>query len=108
VEIRPLGAPDRAGAVALWHSTGLTRPWNPPEEDFDRAVRGPTSDVLGGSVDGFLAATAMVGHDGHRGWVYYLAVDPGRRRVGHGRSMMLAAEARVLAPGVPKTHLWAR
>ncbi len=74
----------------------------------DRAVRGPSSDVLGGSVDGCPAATAMVGRDGHRGRVYYRAVESGRRRMGHGRTMTLAAEAWVRAAGVPKIQLMVR
>jgi len=108
MEIRALTAEDRADAVALWHRSGLTRPWNPPEEDFDRAVAGVGSAVLGGSVDGHLVATAMVGHDGHRGWVYYLAVDPDHRSTGCGRAMMGAAEQWVQAAGVPKLQLMVR
>jgi len=108
VEIRALTADERADAVDLWHRTGLTRPWNPPEEDFDRATTGTASAVLGGFADATLVATAMVGHDGHRGWVYYLAVDPDRRRGGLGRAMMAAAEAWVRAAGVPKLQLMVR
>jgi ribosomal protein S18 acetylase RimI-like enzyme len=108
VEIRPLAHADRSGAVELWHRCGLTRPWNPPETDFDRAAAGAGSAVLGGFVGGCLAATAMVGHDGHRGWVYYLAVDPDRRRAGLGRAIMAAAEQWVRDAGIPKMQLMVR
>ena len=108
MDIRPLDASDRAAAVALWHAAGLTRPWNPPEADFDRAVDGPTSAVLGGREGDRLLATAMVGHDGHRGWLYYVAVDPDRRRSGLGRAVVTAAEAWLTAAGAPKVQLMVR
>ena len=108
MEIRPLTADDAEAAVGLWERCGLTRPWNPPEEDFARAVAGPTSAVLGG-VDGtVLVTTAMVGHDGHRGWLYYVAVDPDRRRSGLGRAGVTAAEAWLVAAGAPKVQLMVR
>ena len=44
----------------------------------------------------------MVGHDGHRGWVYYLAVTAGARRRGLGRELMRASEDWLRARGVPK------
>ena len=50
----------------------------------------------------------MVGHDGHRGWVYYLAVTPARRREGHGRVLMAACEEWLVARGVPKLNLMIR
>ncbi len=50
----------------------------------------------------------MVGHDGHRGWVYYLAVDPGARGSGYGRAIMTAAETWLRARGVPKLNLMVR
>ena len=55
-----------------------------------------------------LSATVMVGFDGHRGWVYYLAVDPGARRGGLGRAMMAAAEDWLRARGAPKIQLMVR
>lgn len=108
MEIRPLTPADRSGAVALWRRTGLTRPWNPPDEDFDRATAGFGSTVLGGISGGVLVATVMVGHDGHRGWIYYLAVDPDHRSNGHGRAMVQAGEAWVRAAGIPKLQLMVR
>jgi len=103
-----LGATDRAGVIALWEACGLTRPWNPPDADFDRAVAGPTSAVLGVVSDGQVVATAMAGQDGHRGWVYYLAVAPDRRRSGLGRCLMTAAEQWLADAGVPKVQLMVR
>ncbi len=108
VDIRPLDTDHRADAVALWHRAGLTRPWNPPEADLDRALGGRSSTVLAGFEGGRLVATAMVGHDGHRGWVYYLAVDPDRRSTGLGRAMMQAAEGWVRDAGIPKLQLMVR
>jgi hypothetical protein len=35
--------------------------------------------VLLGRNDGALVASVLVGHDGHRGWVYYVTVDPDHR-----------------------------
>ncbi len=107
MDVRELTAADRPSATALWSEVGLTRPWNDPGADFDRAVAGPTSCVLGAFDDG-LAATSMVGHDGHRGWVYYLAVDPARRGGGVGRRMMREAERWLLERGAVKINLMVR
>jgi ribosomal protein S18 acetylase RimI-like enzyme len=95
-------------AVALWEACGLTRPWNEPHADARRALGGAASTILAGREDGRLAATAMVGADGHRGWIYYLAVDPERRGRHYGEAMMRAAEAWVRARGMPKLQLMVR
>jgi ribosomal protein S18 acetylase RimI-like enzyme len=50
----------------------------------------------------------MVGHDGHRGWVYYLAVREDARAAGHGRVMMRACEAWLREREIPKLHLMVR
>lgn len=75
--------------VALWDECGLTRPWNDAVADARLALATETSTVLVGrcAVNGtdVLAAGALVGFDGHRGWVYYLAVSPLLRRHGSAR-----------------------
>ncbi len=106
--VEELSLPDRTAAASLWAEADLTRPWNDPLADFDRAVAGPTSTVLGIREDGRLVGTAMVGHDGHRGWVYYLAVSTNRRGQGIGAALMSAAEAWVADAGVPKIQLMVR
>ena len=98
-------------AVTLWRDSGLARAWNDPADDLRRAMAGggDTSTVLAGlGDDGALLATAMVGHDGHRGWVYYLAVDEAARGRGLGRLMMTACEQWVRSRGIPKIQLMVR
>ncbi len=108
MEIRELTPGDRDATIALWKEAGLTRPRNEPAGDFDRALSGTTSCVLGAVDSGQLAATVMVGHDGHRGWVYYLAVGATSRRRGLGRVMMQAAEAWLRQRGTPKLNVIVR
>jgi ribosomal protein S18 acetylase RimI-like enzyme len=108
VDIRQLTAADRRATITLWEQAGLTRPWNDPARDFDRALDGPTSTVLGAVDDGEVVGTVMVGHDGHRGWAYYLAVDEGRRSSGLGRRMMRAAERWLQKRGAVKIQLMVR
>ena len=55
-----------------------------------------------------IAATAMVGHDGHRGWVYYVAVDPEHQKKDFGRAIMAAAEDWLRRQGVQKIMLMVR
>ena len=99
---------DVAAVIALWQACGLTRPWNDPAADIALARRGPHSTVLIGRDRDAIVATAMVGHDGHRGWVYYVATDPERRGKGFGRTIMNAAEDWVRATGIAKLQLMVR
>lgn len=99
---------DIPAVIALWQACGLTRPWNDPASDIALARRGKHSTVLVGRVGAQIVATAMVGHDGHRGWVYYVAVDPARQKQGLGRAIMHAAEDWLRAAGLPKLQLLVR
>jgi ribosomal protein S18 acetylase RimI-like enzyme len=93
----------------LWDACGLIRPWNDPAADFNLALGGPASTVLlARSGTGTTTRSVMVGFDGHRGWVYYLAVDPAHRGDGLGRALMMAAEAWLRGHGCPKIQLMVR
>jgi len=104
--IQPLPPTLFDAAVALWHEVGLTRPW--PVGRSAAGGGGPASAVLAGLDDGGLLATAMVGHDGHRGSVYYVAVRPDARGNGHGREIMRACEDWLSDRGIPKLNLMVR
>lgn len=99
---------DVATVIALWQACGLTRPWNDPAADIALARREPNSTVLIGRDGDEIVATSMVGHDGHRGWVYYVATDPKLRAKGYGRAIMNAAEDWLRAAGIPKLQLLVR
>jgi ribosomal protein S18 acetylase RimI-like enzyme len=108
LSIAPIADADVTAVIDLWQRCGLTRPWNDPAADIALARRGSNSTILIGRDGGAIVATAMVGHDGHRGWVYYVAVDPDRRTSGHGRAIMNAAEDWLRQAGIVKLQLMVR
>lgn len=108
MRIRSFQPADEPAVVALWQACGLTRPWNDPHKDIARKLTEQPELFLVGTIDGALMATAMVGYDGHRGWVYYLAVAAGHRQQSHGRALMDEAERRLVAVGCPKINLLVR
>lgn len=112
MNIRPYHDTDRQALISLWQACGLTRPWNDPERDIDRKLALDDDLLLIGTetIDGEerLVATVMVGYDGHRGWVNYLAVAPDCQGKGYGRKLMETAEQRLLAIGCPKLNLQVR
>ena len=106
--INPINDADVADVVTLWQACGLTRPWNDPASDIALARKGANATVLIGREGDALVATVLVGHDGHRGWVYYLAVSPDHRHKGYGRIMMDAAERWLRERGLEKLQLMVR
>ena len=108
MEIRPYRESDQDAVVALWHECGLVKPWNDPVKDIHRKLGIQRDLFLVGAMDGRLVATVMVGFEGHRGWVNYLAVAADCRKQGFGRLLMDEAEARLRAMGCPKISLQIR
>ena len=106
--IRDIGDDDVEQVSSLWRAAGIARPWNDPETDIAFARRDSHSTVLVAVLDGTIVATVMVGEDGHRGWVYYVATDPDRRAKGFGRAIMDAAEDWLRAAGIAKLQLLVR
>jgi ribosomal protein S18 acetylase RimI-like enzyme len=108
IALGPATLADCEGVVALWHAAGLTRPWNDPVADFNLALANPTSTVILARNGHNLSGSVMVGFDGHRGWVYYLASDPDHRGQGIGRALMRAAEKWLVERACPKIQLMVR
>jgi ribosomal protein S18 acetylase RimI-like enzyme len=106
--IAPASLADGEAVVAFWQACGLTRPWNDPHRDFVQALATPTSTIFIARDDAALIGSVMVGFDGHRGWVYYVAVAPERRRAGLGRALMAAAEQWLRERDAPKIQLMVR
>jgi ribosomal protein S18 acetylase RimI-like enzyme len=106
--IAPIEDADIPAVVSLWERCGLTRPWNDPAADISLARSKSNSDVLVGRDGQDIVATVLIGHDGHRGWAYYVAVDPDRQKKGYGRAIMTAAENWLRPRGIEKIQLLVR
>lgn len=99
---------DVDAVIALWQACGLTRPWNDPYKDISFARSGDHSTILVGEEGNDIVASAMTGHDGHRGMLYYVAVDPAHQGKGFGAAAVRAAEAWLGERGVWKVNLLVR
>jgi ribosomal protein S18 acetylase RimI-like enzyme len=127
MQIRPFDPADTESVVALWHECGLTRPWNDPHRDIERKLAvqpelflvgtesvGPGESAESvepgdtGAAEEVVVATAMAGHEGHRGWLYYVAVAPSHRGGGRARQIVAEAERLLLEAGCPKVQLMVR
>jgi ribosomal protein S18 acetylase RimI-like enzyme len=108
MEIRPFVKADSEAVIALWERCDLIRPWNDPRKDIARKLTVQPDLFLVGVLDGHVVAAVMAGYEGHRGWINYLAVEPGLRRGGLGRAMMAEAERRLGELGCPKVNLQIR
>lgn len=106
--IRIFEPADTAAVIALWHAASLTRPWNDPARDIERKLT-EQPELFFVAVDGSdVVGSVMVGWDGHRGWLSYLASAPERRGEGIGRALVGQAERALTAVGCPKLMLMVR
>lgn len=108
MEIRRYTDADFGAVVALWDETGISVPYNDPALDIPRALASPNTALFVGKRDRALIGTILAGHEGHRGWLYKLAVSPTHRRQGFGRRLVAHAEAWLAAQGMPKVNLMIR
>ena len=106
--VRPYRAQDSEALVALWIACDLVQPHNDPRRDVDhKTARDPQNlPVLEDS--GQLIGSVMVGYEGHRGWINYLAVHPDCQRRGLGRLLTARAESLLRDLGCPKVNLQVR
>src|ERR1700759_2071738 len=108
MQVRPFLDSDEAAVIALWEAAGLTRSWNDPRKDIERKRSVQREWFLVGTEDDAVMASIMIGYDGHRGWINYLAVAPEHRNKGHARALMGEAERLLEAAGCPKINLQIR
>jgi ribosomal protein S18 acetylase RimI-like enzyme len=106
--IRSFRPKDQEEIIRLWMECNLIVPHNNPTRDIQRKMKADPDGFLVGEVDGKVVSTCMVGYEGHRGWINYLAVSPRVRRRGIAAKMMKEAEDRLRAAGCPKINLQIR
>ena len=104
MRVRELAATDHDRVIALWRRAGLTtiRPSGRDAPDaFAREIESGTATVLGAEdADGTLMGVVVATHDGRKGWINRLAIDPERRREGLGRVLVEAAERALEGRGI--------
>ena len=109
VEIRPAADHELGAVEALWRACDLVVSYNPPAHDMAFCRASPNSELfVAVADDGAVVASAMAGHDGHRGWLYYVAVDPAMRGESLGRDIVGHAEDWLKSLGVRKINLMIR
>ena len=106
--IRPFAVTDTDEGVALWEECGLVRPWNDPRKDIERKLRVQPELFLVAQDGTEVVGSVMAGFDGHRGWIYYLAVAASHQRLSLGRALMQQAEKSLVELGCPKVNLMVR
>jgi len=108
MDISRLDISEAAAAAALWQEAGLVRSWNDPHADIAAALACPTATILAARDGDRVIGTVMAGYDGHRGWLYYVAVAVDRRGSGMGRALVEAAEQWLAGQGARVIRLMVR
>lgn len=108
ITFRPIEDGEVERLVELWKACDLVRPWNDARRDIDFARGKVNSEILVGIDAGEIVSSILVGHDGHRGWFYYLSVAPAHQGKGLGRETVEAAEAWLKERGVWSVNLMIR
>lgn len=108
MQIREYKEADESAVIALWEECNMIVPWNDPHKDIARKLQVDRDLFLVGVLNNRIIASVMGGYDGHRGWLYYVAVAPDFQQQGHGRQILEALEARLAAKGCPKINLQVR
>jgi ribosomal protein S18 acetylase RimI-like enzyme len=99
---------DEADLIGLWQECGLVVPWNNPLSDIARKMEDSPELFFCGKIDGCLVASCMAGYDGHRGWIYFLAVAKSQQRNGLAAKLVAHVEAKLIDLGCPKLELMVR
>ena len=106
LDVRAYADADEPAVVALWDACfAETRAWNQPRELIRRKVAVARDLFLVATLDRRIVGAVIAGWDGHRGWLYHLAVAPDVRRRGIGSRLVRAAEDLLQARGCPKVNL---
>ena len=108
LQIRPFRRSDESELIELWHQCDLDVPQNDPKTDIQTKLQFQPDLLLVGTIQDNLIASVMIGYEGHRGWINYLAVFPKFRNRGIGRAMMDKAESILISMGCPKINLQVR
>jgi ribosomal protein S18 acetylase RimI-like enzyme len=96
----------RRQVVALWETIfGYKEPHNNPSLTIDKKLEVGDGLFFVAVADKAAVGTIMAGYDGHRGWIYSLAVSPSHRKQGIGSRLVSEAERALIGRGCVKINL---
>ncbi len=96
----------RKQVVALWETIfGYEAPHNQPGLAIDKKIEVHDELFFVAVADSAVVGTIMAGYDGHRGWIYSVAVAPSRRNQGIGSRLVSHAERALTSLGCVKINL---
>ena len=108
VQIREFIEADRQALKRLWEVCGLSKSYNKPDDDIERALRFDNARLLVAELEGQVVGSAFVSHDARRGWIYYLAVLPDQQRQGIAKELLGVSESWIKELGLIKINLAVR
>lgn len=94
--------------VDLWKECDLVVPQNDLVEDIQKKLNFQPELFFVALLDDRVIGSAMVGYDGHRGWINYLAVLPDYQKRGYGRKLAERATHELKKLGCLKVNLQVR
>jgi ribosomal protein S18 acetylase RimI-like enzyme len=101
-----MDADHRAEVIALWKSVlGYDAPHNEPSLAIDKKIAVRDELFFVATAEGRVIGTVMAGYDGHRGWIYSVAVAPEHRRRRIGSQLVRRAEQALTSRGCVKINL---
>ena len=96
----------RQAVMHLWTEVfGYETPRNAPDLVIDKKLAVDDGLFFVAEEGGRVVGTIMAGYDGHRGWIYALAVHPDHRQRGIGSRLLARAEQALTARGCVKVNL---
>ena len=97
---------DREGVIILWESVfGYKDARNKPELVIDKKLDVDDNLFFVAKESGVIKGTIMAGYDGHRGWIYSLAVSENHRSKKIGSKLLYHAEEQLKKLGCLKINL---
>ncbi len=106
--IRTYNPKDESQIISLWKECNLVVAWNDPAKDIERKCDENPDLFFVGVFNGEIVGSCMAGYDGHRGWIYYLAVKPEFQKKNFGQQLVEHAQTVLISLGCPKINLMVR
>ena len=106
ITIRNVKPKDKTQVIALWTKVFPTKKYhNKPSIAFDQKIQHPDNLFFIAEQNNNIIGTILAGYDGHRGWIYSLAVEPDYRRKKIGTQLLTKAIEELKKQGCLKINL---